>query len=71
MHTRVYTHMHAVHECHVYICGDEHATAGVWRSKDSLQESVVSLYHVDLKNQTQVVRLYLLSHSAGPQRLHF
>ena len=27
VHTRVYTHMHAVHECHVYICGDEHAMA--------------------------------------------
>lgn len=56
---------------HVCICMQLYARACVWRSEDSLRESVLSLSHMDPRNGTQVFGLgskyfYLLSHLAGP-----
>lgn len=50
------------------------ALVRVWRSEDNWQKSVLSLYRVDPRNPTQVVRLdgkrlYRLHHLANP--IHF
>lgn len=40
---------------HMYVC--THATVHVWRSENNLQMLVLSSYHLDLGNQTHVIRL--------------
>jgi hypothetical protein len=55
----------------IYLCECMHALVLMWRSENSIQESVLSFYHLSPRNQTQVLKLggcclYLQSHLTGP-----
>lgn len=58
------------------MCGDMHATVLLWGSKNNLLELVLSFYHVDLRNQTQVITLganvfTLMSHLTSFNIFHY
>lgn len=59
----------------VGVCGCPQVTKCEWRSEDNLRESILSIYHAGLRNETQVVglglrHLHLLRHLTS-QRFYF